>query len=53
MGMQAVVIETRRKASCDAGIWMNLLIIALPVLLVIALAALGIWLVTTGGRTRG
>jgi hypothetical protein len=52
--MDAVAIETRRKArSCDAGLWMNLFIVALPVLLVIALAALGLWLLTTGGRTRG
>jgi hypothetical protein len=31
---------------------MNLFILALPVLVVIGLAALGLWLVTIGGRSR-
>jgi hypothetical protein len=52
--MQAAALEKRRTAnSCDTSLWMNLFIVALPVLLLIALGALGLWLLTTGGRTRG
>jgi hypothetical protein len=53
MGMQAAAIDRRRRASCDAGLWMNLFLFALPLLAVVALAVLGLWLVTNGGRTRG
>jgi hypothetical protein len=49
----AAIAPGRRKArSPDTSLWMNLFILALPVLMVIALAALGVWLVTVGGRSR-
>jgi hypothetical protein len=51
--MQAAILVKRPAAkSCDASLWMNLFIVALPVLIVIALGALALWLLTTGGRTR-
>jgi hypothetical protein len=53
VGTVAAAAKERRKARPhDASLWMNLFMLALPVLVVIALIALGVWLVTIGGRSR-